>query len=125
MGKRSDFERRDRDFYPTPNRAFDYSHGQLATEGKHYHPTQKPLPLMRWCLELLPSAVTILDPFMGSGTTGVAAAKLGRGFVGIEIDAGYFDSACRRIEAALREPDMFITPPKPIEQTSMFSDEAA
>lgn len=96
-------------------RTFRYSRGELATEGKQ-HPTQKPLPLMSWCLGFLPDARTILDPFMGSGTTGVAAVKLGRRFTGIEIDPGYFGIACRRIEAALREPDLFVSPPKPAEQ---------
>jgi DNA modification methylase len=94
-----------------PTRAFNYSHGALATEGKA-HPTQKPMPLMRWCLEQIPKAHTILDPFMGSGTTGVACVKLGRKFIGIEIDAGYFDIACKRIEAAYAQPDMFIEQPK-------------
>lgn len=80
------------------------------------HPTSKPLQLMQWCIGFLPDAVTILDPFMGSGTTGVACVKLGRKFTGIEIDPGYFDIACSRIAAALKEPDMFIEPPKPIKQ---------
>tara|TARA_R110000868_G_scaffold346380_1_gene607423 strand:+ start:43 stop:303 length:261 start_codon:yes stop_codon:yes gene_type:complete len=54
---------------------------------------------------------TILDPFMGSGTTGVACARLGRKSIGIEIHEPYFDIACRRIEAAYREPrDMFLPP---------------
>jgi site-specific DNA-methyltransferase (adenine-specific) len=107
-----------------PTRAFNYAHGELATEGK-FHPTQKPLPLMLWCLGFVPAARTILDPFCGSGTSGVAAVKLGRRFTGIEIDPGYFDVACRRIADALKQPDMFIAPPKPIEQTSMFSEESA
>lgn len=78
------------------------------------HPTQKPLSLMKWCIEHLPpTARTILDPFMGSGTTGVAAAMLGRRFIGIEIDPKYFDIACRRIEAAMKQPDLFIEQPKP------------
>ena len=54
---------------------------------------------------------TILDPFMGSGTTGVACVKLGRKFIGIEIDEGYFDIACERIRKAYAQPDMFIAPP--------------
>jgi site-specific DNA-methyltransferase (adenine-specific) len=62
---------------------------------------------------------TILDPFMGSGTTGVACAKLGRKFIGIEIDPGYFDIACRRVEEAYRQPDMFIERPAPAIQTGM------
>jgi site-specific DNA-methyltransferase (adenine-specific)/modification methylase len=68
---------------------------------------------MLWCVERL-SAKTILDPFMGSGTTGVAAVKLGRRFIGIEIEPRYFDIACRRIEEATRQPDMFIEPTRPI-----------
>ena len=65
------------------------------------HPAEKPLGLMRWCLSFLPDSATVLDPFMGSGTTGVACAHLGRKFIGIEIDPGYFDVACRRIEDAM------------------------
>ena len=73
------------------------------------HPTQKPVALMKWCIGHLPaSAMTILDPFMGSGTTGVAAVKMGRKFTGIEISEKYFDIACRRIDEALRQPDMLI-----------------
>ena len=61
------------------------------------HPTQKPLPLMLWCIGFLPKAKIILDPFLGSGTTGVAALQMGRDFIGIERDERYFDAACRRI----------------------------
>jgi site-specific DNA-methyltransferase (adenine-specific) len=107
-----------------PVRTFRYARGQLASEGKQ-HPTQKPLPLMLWCLGFLPNATTILDPFMGSGTTGVAAVKLGRKFTGIEIDPGYFDIARRRIEAALKEPDFFIEAPKPSKPVTLFDEEAA
>ena len=84
------------------------------------HPTQKPIPLMVWCIEQFPNATTILDPFMGSGTTLVACAKLGRKGIGIEIDPGYFDIACRRVEEAYRQPDMFVEPPKPAEQLDML-----
>jgi DNA modification methylase len=73
------------------------------------HPTQKPVEVMRWCISHLPdTATTILDPFMGSGTTGVAAQKLGRVFTGIEREEKYFDVACRRIEEAMRQPDLFV-----------------
>ena len=72
------------------------------------HPTQKPVALMKWCVGLVPDAQTILDPFMGSGTTGVAAVQMGRKFIGIERDEGYFDIACRRIEQAQRQADMFM-----------------
>lgn len=79
------------------------------------HPTQKPLSLMFELVERV-SAVkqTVLDPFMGSGTTGVACIKLGRKFIGIEIEPKYFDIACRRIEEATRQGDLFIEQP-PIE----------
>ena len=72
------------------------------------HPTQKPLRLMKWCIDFLPDAKTILDPFMGSGTTGVAAVQMGRKFIGIEREAKYFDIACKRIEDAQRQGDMFV-----------------
>jgi len=85
------------------------------------HPTQKPVALMKWCLGFLPDAETILDPFMGSGTTGVACAKLGRKFTGIELDPEYFEIACKRIEEAYKQPDLFIEPPKPTpKQESMI-----
>ena len=86
------------------------------------HPTQKPLELMQWCIERLPEPNdTILDPFMGSGTTGVACVKLGRRFIGIEIEPRYFDIACRRIEQAYAQPDLFVAPPQPKPvQASLF-----
>ena len=78
------------------------------------HPTQKPIELMLWCLNQLPSDVaTVLDPFMGSGTTGVACVKLGRRFIGIEREPKYFDIACKRIEQAYAQPDMFVQAPAP------------
>jgi len=67
------------------------------------HPTQKPILLMEWCIGMAPKADVVLDPFMGSGTTGVACANQGRGFIGIERDAEYFDLACRRITDAQRQ----------------------
>ncbi len=78
------------------------------------HPTQKPRGVMMWCIDQLPADVgTILDPFMGSGTTGVAAIKRGKAFYGIEREPKYFDIAVRRISEALKSPDMFIPAPKP------------
>lgn len=79
---------------------------QVAYRAANVHPHEKPAQLMRTLIEALPSAV-ILDPFMGSGTTLVAAEKLGRKGTGIEIDPAYFETACRRVEAAARQPDMF------------------
>lgn len=83
------------------------------------HPAPFPEALPTTALETC-SARNVLDPFMGSGTTGVAAIKLGRKFTGIEKDPRWFDAACRRIEAALREPDMFVEAPKQSEQLSIL-----
>lgn len=94
-----------------PNRVFDYSHGQLATEGKHYHPTQKPVPLMAWCIDQAGRPATVCDPFMGSGSTGVACVQLGIPFTGIEQDRGYFESACERISRAQVQGTLL--PPEP------------
>jgi site-specific DNA-methyltransferase (adenine-specific)/modification methylase len=102
----------------TPINAFDYSHGQLFHEGK-LHPTQKPLPLMKWCIEQAGNPELILDPFMGSGTTGVAAIQMGRKFIGIEREQRYFDIACKRIEQATKQEDMFI-PKMQQEQVSLI-----
>lgn len=85
------------------------------------HPTQKPLKLMTWCLEQLPAGTeTILDPFLGSGTTLVACAKLGKRGLGIEREQKYFDIACKRIEEAYKQPDMFIEPPKKVIQEELL-----
>ncbi len=71
------------------------------------HPTQKPLALMKWCIQQAGDPQTILDPFMGSGTTGVAAIQLGRKFIGIEREPKYFDIACKRIEQAYAQRSLF------------------
>jgi site-specific DNA-methyltransferase (adenine-specific) len=71
------------------------------------HPTQKPVRLMHWCIEQAQDARTILDPFMGSGTTGVAAVQMQRDFIGIEREPSYFDIACKRIEDAQRQGFLF------------------
>jgi len=83
-------------------------------DGEKEHPTQKPVALMEWCLSFLPNSEIILDPFMGSGTTGVACENLDRKFIGIEIGEKYFDIACKRIEAACKNLKLNI--PKPIQQ---------
>lgn len=77
--------------------------GSEQGQNVRLHPTQKPIALMEWCLSFVQDAKTILDPFMGSGTTGVACMNLGRKFIGIEIEPKYFDIACRRIEDAQRQ----------------------
>ena len=77
------------------------------------HPTQKPLQIMAWCISLAPkTAQTVLDPFMGSGTTGVACAQLGKAFTGIERERKYFDIACERISRAQAQGQLI--PPEPL-----------
>jgi len=72
------------------------------------HPTQKPIPVMEWALTQCKKAPqTIADPFMGSGTTGVACMNLGRKFIGIEIEPKYFEIACERIEQAQKQGRLF------------------
>lgn len=85
------------------------------------HPCSRALPhqifVVNWCSD---EKETVLDPFMGIGTTGIAAVKLGRKFVGIEIEPAYFDIACRRISDALARPDLFIEPPRPAKMDKML-----
>lgn len=85
-------------------------HGMLrkGEDTDRFHPTQKPIEVMQWCLTHVPDAKTILDPFMGSGTTGVACIKMGRKFIGIELDPDYFKIACDRIQRAYDQPDMLL-----------------
>jgi len=91
-----------RDFSKSPFAGLSGGHDRV-------HPTQKPVDLMKWCINFLPNAQTILDPFLGSGTTGVAAAQMGRKFIGIEREPKYFDIACKRIEDAQKQGDLFIS----------------
>ena len=102
-----------------PIRSFAYSRAQLSTENKQ-HPTQKPIGLMAWCIDLAGNPKITLDPFMGSGTTGVAAIQMGRKFIGIERDRKYFDIACERIENTQRQQSLFEQPKQKIKQIGMF-----
>lgn len=103
--------------------ADSYRYGQ---PGKVEHPTQKPFGVIEPLIEVSSNrGDTVLDLYMGSGTTGVAAVKMGRLFTGIEIDPTYFDLACSRISAALREPSMFVEPPAKAKQIPMFKEDAA
>ena len=102
-----------------PIRAFRFAQCEQASEGHKSHPTQKPLALMAWCLKWV-DAETILDPFMGSGTTGVACAQLGRKFIGIEIDRRYFDIACERIEKAYAQGKLFDEPVTKPQQAALL-----
>lgn len=99
-------------------RIFDYARAKALRDGKE-HPTQKPVELMKWCLSFVSKAAVILDPFMGSGTTGVACAQLGRKFIGVELSPDYFDIACRRIADAQKQPDMLVQAAKAAEQVGM------
>lgn len=97
-------------------RIFTQNRAALLTDGA-VHPTQKPVALMQWCLGFVPNAKTVLDPFMGSGTTLVACQKMGRAGIGIELDPEYFRIACDRVQKAFDQPDMFVDPvPLPTQQ---------
>jgi len=87
----------------------DFSMNGRGANFPNYHPTLKPVSVMEWCVGKadIPADNVILDPFMGSGTTGVACANLGRKFIGIEIEPKYFDVACERIEAAYAQGRLF------------------
>lgn len=90
----------------------------MNMDGGKVHPTQKPIQVMAWCLDFLPEiAAPVLDPYMGSGSTLVAAARRGMPATGIEVDPEYFDIACGRVEAACREPDLFAAPAEPLVQS--------
>jgi DNA modification methylase len=88
-----------------------------------FHLTQKPLAVMQWALGHLPDrgGGVVADPFMGSGTTGVACVAEGWSFVGIEREARHFETACRRIEEAYKQPRLFAEPPPKPVQPSMFT----
>lgn len=105
---------------PQPVRVFEKNRAAIAQDGAE-HPTQKPVALMQWAVEQT-DARTILDPFMGSGTTGVAAIKLGRKFIGIEIEPKYFDIACRRIDEAWKQPRLFEEPKPKAEQLNLLGE---
>lgn len=90
--------------FPPPSRIAENDGATAA------HPTQKPIDLMVWCIGRV-KGHRIFDPFMGSGTTGVACVRLGRRFTGIEIEPRYFDIACRRIADELKRPRLDLAPP--------------
>jgi len=85
------------------------------------HPTQKPVEIMTWCLEQVPDAQIVLDPFAGSGTTGVACVKMGRSFIGIEREEEYFNIAVKRIREAYSQPDFFVSPPEKKQEQGVIS----
>ncbi len=101
-------------FYPGPSHDFPKGRPQdvirAPRSNNDHHPTEKPVQLMGAMLEW--SRGVVFDPFMGSGTTGVACARFGREFIGVELEEAYFDTACRRIEEAYNQPELFVEQPK-------------
>lgn len=97
-------------FYPGPEHDFPKSRPtdviRAPRTGNEHHPTEKPVQLMRAMIEWTRGVV--VDPFMGSGTTGCAAVAMGREFIGVELHEPYFETACARIEQAQRQGDLFI-----------------
>ncbi len=102
-------------------RIFTLPRARALKDGK-VHPTQKSIELMEWCLGFVKDADSILDPFMGSGTTGIACARHSRRFIGIEREQKYFDIACERIEAAQMQTSLFMPEPPepPSKQSALF-----
>jgi hypothetical protein len=90
----------------------------MASNGR-VHPNEKPVGLLLHLLRKMPTGL-LGDPFMGSGSAGVAAVRTGRPFVGCEVDGRYFDIACRRIEAEYRQPRLFAEPAAKAVQEAMF-----
>jgi len=88
-------------------------HECTAGQQRH-HPSQKPEILMRWCIEEAGRPASILDPYMGSGSTGVAAMQMGLSFVGVEAERRYFDIACERIARAQAQGTLLKPEPMPI-----------
>jgi site-specific DNA-methyltransferase (adenine-specific)/modification methylase len=95
----------------------------VSTGAARLHPTQKPIALMEFCIGAcaLPEGATVLDPFMGAGATGVAAVRRGLRFIGVEIEPMYFDTACRRVEEAHRQPRLFAEPERKPEQLPLIA----
>lgn len=105
-------------------RRITYSRALAMKDGK-VHPTQKPVAVMEWNIRQLPAVGAILDPFMGSGTTGVACINTDRKFIGIELEPKYFDIACHRIERAWADRcnRLPFDQPKPMKQRELLEAE--
>lgn len=109
----------------TPAKINSGAYGNVLRHGRTgnvNHPTEKPVGLIENLIDNTPDAEFICDPFMGSGTTGVACVNLGRKFIGIELEPKYFDIACKRIEEAYKQPRLFDEPvkPEPLKTDDMF-----
>jgi len=102
---------------------WDHGTSRHGYFGPSSHPTEKPLGLVSDIVKKFTDhGETVIDPFMGSGTTGVACARMGRKFIGIEIEERYFDIACKRVEDAQRQSDMFVVPTKPMQQQNLLTE---
>ena len=96
-----------------PSKTFRMARAQAYGSVERHHPTQKPLGLIAWCIDKAGNVSTVCDPFMGSGTTGVAAINLGRKFIGIERESKYFEIACKRISHAVEQSKQRLFEPEP------------
>ena len=105
------------------SRIYTYARGKALKDGR-VHPTQKPIAVMEWTVGFVPTGV-VLDPFMGSGTTGIACINTSRKFIGIEREPKYFDIACKRIQQAwdLKCSELPFEKPEPAKQLAMFGDD--
>jgi hypothetical protein len=106
--------------FPPPSRMAEH-------DGTVAHPTQKPIALMAWCMDKakVPVGATVLDPYMGSGTTGIACIRTGRGFVGIEKDPAHYATALERIQRELAQGDLFLGLPNTHAETGPRQDAAS
>ncbi len=98
-----------------------FTHPTNNSERSGEHPTEKPVSLMREIVGLFSNPKqTVLDPFMGSGTTGVACVQLGRKFIGIEKDPRYFELACKRITEAHSQPSLPLADMRKVKNGNLF-----
>jgi site-specific DNA-methyltransferase (adenine-specific) len=106
--------------WPNEARAVPNIYAEMPPR-ERVHPNEKPLKMVQHFIRLHSAAGhVVLDPFMGSGTTGVAAIRLGRRFIGVELDPAHFETACRRIEDAARQPDLFVAPVPALVQSALI-----
>jgi DNA modification methylase len=98
-------------FKKTETVEIPWTNFNAAREAETDHPCERPVRLYEWCLDYMPKGRTVCDPFMGSGSCGVAAVRMGRTFTGIERERKYFDIACERISRAQAQGTLL--PPDP------------
>ena len=93
----------------------------VAREAETSHQCERPVALYEWCINYIPNVQSVLDPFLGSGSCGVAALRTGRKFIGIEREPKYFEIACKRIQNAVNQGQLFAEPVKQAEQGSLLA----